>query len=113
MSFGKRTGISDQHSAKPALAPTGSEQSNTLRNVFIGVAVLLALSYLGRQAMFAIGSYVGSMGDMAMQGTSNSSFGDFVRNAEEILQQEGDKVETRRSQQMCGPADCGAQKTGC
>ncbi|MDO8353853.1 MAG: hypothetical protein Q7T14_10345 [Aestuariivirga sp.] len=93
MAFGKRTGISDQHIIKPALAPTASEQSNTLRNVLIGVAVLLALSYLGRQAMFSIGSYVGSIGDMAMQGTSNSSFGDFVRNAEEILQQEGDKVE--------------------
>lgn len=93
MAFGKRTGIDGQQSVKPALAPTAGKQSNTLRNVLIGVAVLLALSYLGRQATFLIGRYVESSGDMAMQEMSNSSLGDFVLHADEILQQEGDKVE--------------------
>jgi hypothetical protein len=93
MAFGKRTGFGEQHRVKPVPASTGGKQSNTLRNVVIGVAVLLALSYLSRQVVFSIGSYVESSADMAMQGMSNSSFGDFVLHAEEILQQEGDKVE--------------------
>lgn len=93
MAFGKRTGFGAPQSVKPAPAPTGGKQSNTLRNVVIGVAVLLALSYLSRQVVYSIGRYVESSGDMAMQGMSNSDFGDFVLHAEEILQQEGDKVE--------------------
>jgi hypothetical protein len=93
MTFGKRTGFGEQQSVKPMPPPNGGKRSNTLRNIVIGVAVLLALSYLGRQVMFSIGSYVESSGNMAMQGMSNSSFGDFVLHAEEILQQEGDKVE--------------------
>lgn len=93
MAFGKRTGFGEQQTVKPIPASTGGKRSSILRNVVIGVAVLLALSYLSRQATFLIGRHVESIGDMAMQGTSNSSFGDFVRDAEEILQQEGDKVE--------------------
>jgi hypothetical protein len=103
MAFGKRTGFGEQNSVKPALAPTGGKRSNTLRNVLIGIAVLLALSYLGRQAMFSIGSYVESVGDMAMQGASKSSFGDFVLHAEEILQQEGDKVEVAVHNKCAAP----------
>lgn len=93
MAFGKRTGFGEQQNVKPVPVPTDGKQSNTLRNVLIGVAVLLALSYLSRQATFLIGRYIESSADLAMQGMSNSSFGDFTLNAEKILQQEGDKVE--------------------
>lgn len=93
MPFGKRTGFGEQNSVKPALAPTGGKRSNTLRNVIIGVTVFLALSYLSRQVTFLIGRHVEASADLAMQEMSNSSLGDFVLHADEILQQEGDKVE--------------------
>ena len=112
MAFGKRTGFGEQHSIKPVPAPPGGKQSNTLRNVVIGVAVLFALSYLSRQVMFSIGSYVESSADMAMQGMSNSSFGDFVLHAEEILQQEGDKVEIAVHNKCAAPQVAALKKLG-
>ena len=112
MAFGKRTGFGEQHSVKPMPAPTGGKQSNTLRNVLIGVAVLLALSYLTRQLMFSIGRYVESSADMAMQGMSNSSFGDFVLHADEILKQEGDKVEIAVHNKCAAPQVAALKKLG-
>ncbi len=110
MAFGKRTGFGEQQTVKPTPAATEGKQSNTLRNVLIGVAVLLALSYLSRQATFLIGRHVESVGDLAMQGMSNSSFGDFVLHAEEILQHEGDKVELAVHNKCAAPQIAAIQK---
>jgi hypothetical protein len=103
MAFGKRTGSGEQNSVKPAPAPPAGKQSNTLRNVLIGVAIFLALSYLSRQATFLIGRHIESSADLAMQEMSNSSLGDFVLHADEILQQEGDKVEIAVHRKCAAP----------